>query len=103
MVASAKPDLVVQKYLASAMFGANLGDWLKSVGSIRLVVVGAVSYQNSMRLLKAKDIHEASCIVLQAGFAVVMMTQEWIDLVGLETPAERSNPHASCQQAHGLA
>ena len=131
VVASAKPDLVVQKHLASALFGTNLGDWLKELGVDTLVVAGymsqncnestirhaahegfaveylhdaagAVSYQNSMGLLKAKDMHEASCIVLQAGFAAVMTTQEWIDLVGLDTPAERDNLYVSRLRAHGL-
>lgn len=126
------PDLLIQKTLPSALAGTGLGDWLRTNKIDTLVVAGymsqncnestirhaahegwaveylhdaagAVSYRNSMGLLKAKDMHNASCIVLQSRYAAVMATQEWIELVHAGKSAPRDSLYLSCQRARGQA
>jgi hypothetical protein len=60
---------------------------------------GAVSYQNSMGLLPAKAMHEASCIVLQSRFAAVMATAEWAELVAPGHAAAQPSLLSSYQAA----
>ncbi len=130
IVGASAADLLVQKTMPSALAGTGLGDWLRNQGIDTLVVAGymtqncnestirqaahegwsveflhdaagAVSYKNSMGLLKAKEMHEASCIVLQARFASVMTTQEWIGYVQLGTTKTRDSLYQSYTRAHG--
>lgn len=132
LVADIPTDLLVQKTLPSALAETNLGGWLKARGIDTLVVAGymsqncnestirqaahegwaveylhdaagAISYRNALGLLPAKAMHEASCVVLQSRFAAVMTTREWIELVGLGTPAARDSLYQSYLRAHGRA
>lgn len=113
-------DLVVTKTLPSAFFGTNLKDWLISHQIKTLVVAGfmsqncvestirhaahegfaveylhdasgAVSFKNKMGTLSAKEMHEATSIVLQSRFAAVLTTDEWLDLVINDVAAARES------------
>lgn len=124
--------LHVKKFLPSALAGTGLGDWLRTNDIDTLVVAGymsqncnestirqaahegwkveylhdaagAVSYRNAMGLLQAKEMHEASCIVLQSRFAAVMSTQEWLALIETGSPAPQESLYLSYQRANGLS
>jgi nicotinamidase-related amidase len=128
MVANLTPALLVQKTRPSALAGTGLGAWLKDSDIDTLVVAGymsqncnestirhaahagwcveylhdaagAVSYHNSMGLLPAKAMHEASCIVLQSRFAAVMGTAEWAELVARGHAAAQPSLLSSYQAA----
>lgn len=131
-VRGAAPDLLVQKALPSALAGTGLGDWLRRRGVDTLVVAGymtqncnestirqaahegwsveylhdaagAISYSNELGLLPARQMHEASCIVLQARFAAVMSTDAWIRLLRSGEPAPRDDLYASYLRARERA
>ena len=111
-------DLVVTKTLPSAFFETNLKEWLISHDLKTLVVTGfmsqncvestirhaahdgfgveylhdasgTVSFKNKMGYLSAKEMHEATNIVLQSRFAAVLETNEWEGLVQNDVPAPR--------------
>ena len=125
-------DLLVQKTLPSALAGTGLGEWLRQHQVDTLAVAGymtqncnestirqaahegwaveylhdaagAVSYRNRMGLLDARTMHEASCVVMQARFAAVMTTAEWIDLIGTGTAAARETLYGSYVNTHPAA
>ena len=110
MIKSIAADLVVVKSLPSALAGTVLDGWLRGHSVETLVVAGfmsqncvestirhaahegwqveylhdasgTVSFKNKMGFLSAQAMHEASCIVLQSRFAVVLQTNEWCELV----------------------
>lgn len=109
-IQESEPDLVMVKTQPSAFFGTNLKEWLLSNDLKTLVVAGfmsqnciestirhaahegfaveylhdasgTVSFKNKMGYLSAKEMHEATSIVLQSRFAAVLTTDEWLDLV----------------------
>ncbi len=131
-VRAVAPDLLVQKTLPSALAGTGLGEWLRRRGVDTLVVAGymsqncnestirqaahegwaveylhdaagAISYRNDMGLLPARHMHEASCIVLQARFAAVMSTAQWLHLLRSGEPVPRDNLYASYCRAREQA
>jgi nicotinamidase-related amidase len=109
-VAAAARAHLVSKALPSAFAGTDLHTWLKANDIDTLAVAGymshncvestireaghlgyhveylhdaagTVSYRNRLGALSARQMHEASCIVLQARFAAVLQTAEWTRLV----------------------
>ena len=130
-VASRPYDHYVEKRLPSAFAGTDLGAWIATNSIDTLVVVGymthncadstirhalhagiavefledaagAVSYANRAGSVSAKDVHTASCVVLQSRFAAVMSTAEWIELVATASEPERDSIYSSSQRARGL-
>lgn len=120
VIEETEPDLVVSKKLPSAFFGTNLKEWLISHELKTLVVAGfmsqncvestirhaahegfsveylhdasgTVSFKNKMGALSAKEMHEATCIVLQSRFAAALATDEWVDLVINDIAATRES------------
>lgn len=129
LVASLKPDLLVQKQLPSALAGTQLAQWLKKEEIDTLTVTGymtqncnestirqathegwaveflhdaagTVSFRNSQGLLKAEDMHKAACVVLQSRFAAVMTTQEWMHCIQTGEAPIRDSIYQSYKQAH---
>lgn len=117
-IEESEPDLVVTKTQPSAFFGTNLKEWLLSNDLKTLIVAGfmsqnciqstirhaahdgfaveylhdasgTVSFKNKMGYLSAKDMHEATSIVLQSRFAAVLETKEWACLVQNDAAVSR--------------
>lgn len=56
-------------------------------------------YANHAGRATAEEIHRVVCVTLQARFAAVMTTAQWIEAVASEAPPERGNIVASQRQA----
>lgn len=118
----------INKKLPSAFAGTDLADWLKQHNIDTLVVTGymthncvdstikhafhsglaveylqdasgTLSYQNKSGHVSAEEIHRSFCIVMQARFAAVMDTCEWLQLLRTNGIAERDNIYQSSQRA----
>lgn len=127
-VATQPRDHYVEKTLPSAFTGTDLELWLRNNGIDTLTIAGfmthhcdlsttlhaahmgfsveflsdatgTLAYENSAGSASAEEIHRVVSVVLQAGFAAVLPTAEWID--GLKSGAlpERDNPYSSNQRA----
>lgn len=64
---------------------------------------GSLSYANKAGYASAEEIHVAFTIVMQARFAAVMNTGEWIALSSSMGVAERDNIYNSSQRARATA
>jgi len=64
---------------------------------------GTLSYANKAGYASAEEIHAAFTIVMQARFAAVMNTEEWIALSSSTGVAERDNIYNSSQRARAIA
>ena len=121
-------DHSVEKTLPSAFTGTDLEFWLRN-NDIRTVTVagymsqncdlstiihamhfgfdveflsdatGAVSYANRAGHASAEEIHRVVKVVLQARFAAVLSTDEWIGHLENGTPPARDNIYGSHQAA----
>ncbi len=60
---------------------------------------GSLPYLNKAGAASAEEIHRAFMVVMQARFAAVMATEEWIGLLGSGKLAERDSPYQSNQRA----
>lgn len=60
---------------------------------------GSLPYLNKAGAASAEEIHRAFIVVMQARFAAVMNTDEWIGLLGSGKLAERDSPFHSNQRA----
>lgn len=109
-VAGRPRALYVEKSLPSAFSGTGLTDWIAANGIDTLTVVGymtqncddstikhalhaglaveflddaagSVSYANRAGSASAEEIHRTFCVVLQARFAAVLTTDEWVALL----------------------
>jgi nicotinamidase-related amidase len=60
---------------------------------------GSLPYLNKAGTANAEEIHRAFMVVMQARFAAVMPTEEWIDLLDSGKLAERDSPFHSNQRA----
>jgi nicotinamidase-related amidase len=118
----------INKKLPSAFAGTNLTDWLVAHDINTLCVTGymthncvdatikhafhsglaveylqdasgALSYQNKAGYASAEEIHRTFSIVMQARFAAVMSTEEWLQLIRTNGTAERDNIFQSSQRA----
>lgn len=119
----------LNKKLPSAFAGTDLADWLKQHNIDTLVVTGymthncvdstvkhafhsglaveylhdasgTLAYQNKSGYASAEEIHRTFAIVMQARFAAVMDTTEWIEIIRSGSTAERDNIYSSSQRAH---
>ena len=118
----------INKKLPSAFAGTDLADWLKKHNIDTLAVTGymthncvdstikhafhsglaveylqdasgTLSYQNKSGYASAEEIHRTFTIVMQARFAAVMGTSEWVHLIRTNGVAERDNIYQSSQRA----
>ncbi|MHB8255505.1 MAG: cysteine hydrolase family protein [Acidiferrobacter sp.] len=118
VVATRSCDHALEKTLPSAFAGTDLGVWLENRQINTLTVVGymtqnccdatirqalhagfaveflsdasgSVSYKNRAGTVSAEDIHRAFSVVLQARFAAVLTTAEWIDVIRTNSVPER--------------
>lgn len=131
-IAQRPRDHYVEKTLPSAFTGTDLELWLRRNGVETVTVVGymshncdlstvihamhmgfdveflsdatgAVSYSNSAGHATAEEIHRVVKVVLQARFAAVLSTEEWIGHLATNTAPVRDNIYASHQAAIALA
>ena len=121
-------DHYIEKKLPSAFAGTNLAEWLsehqidtltvagymthncvdatiKHAFHIGLAVeflsdaAGSLPYTNKAGAASAEEIHRTFSIVMQARFAAVMSTEEWINMVSTNSTAERDGIFKSNQRA----
>ena len=128
VVASRPFDHHVRKTLPSCYAATDLAQWLQA-NSINILTVigymthncdfstmnqalhdglaveflhdasGSVSYLNHAGYASAQDIHHVISVVLQSRFAAVMSTQEWVDIVKMDSVPVRDNIYESNQRA----
>lgn len=125
-------DHYFEKKLPSAFSGTNLADWLSKHQIDTLTVVGymthncddstikhafhvgltvefisdaagSLPYLNKAGSASAEEIHRTFSIVMQARFAAVMSTNEWISLLRTNGTAERDSLFKSNQRARAAA
>ena len=121
-------DHYFEKKLPNAFTGTNLADWLAAHRIDTLSVTGymthncvdstikhafhaglsveflqdasgSLPYLNKAGTASAEEIHRAFSVVMQARFAAVMDTAEWIGLLDSGKRAERDSPYHSNQRA----
>lgn len=124
-------DLYFEKKLPSAFAGTNLADWLNEHQIDTLTVIGymthncvdstikhafhsglsveflsdaagSLPYINKAGSASAEEIHRSFSIAMQARFAAVMGTDEWINLLRTCDVAVRDNLFQSNQRARKL-
>lgn len=117
----------INKKLPSAFAGTDLADWLSAHEINTLCVTGymthncvdstikhafhsgllveylqdasgTLSYRNKAGYASAEEIHRSFSIVMQARFAAVMDTSEWMQLIATNGTAERDNIFQSSQR-----
>ena len=128
VVASRKYDAYFEKSLPSVFAGTELGAWLEreridtlSVvgymthncvdatikhalhagfrGEVLYDATGSVSYRNQVGAVSAREIHQATSVVLQSRFAAVVTTDAWLSAIERGVECERDNIFASNQRA----
>ena len=128
IVSTRQWDHKIDKKLPSAFAGTDLADWLKVHNIDTLVVTGymthncvdstikhafhngfsveylqdasgTLSYRNKSGYVSAEEIHRSFSIVMQARFAAVMDTTEWLEIIRAGSIAERDNIYQSSQRA----
>ena len=121
-----------EKKLPSAFAGTNLAEWLSEHQIDTLTVAGymthncvdstikhafhsglavefltdaagSLPYLNKAGSASAEEIHRAFSIVMQARFAAVMSTEEWVNLLHTNDIAERDGIYKSSQRARVAA
>lgn len=121
-------DHYFEKKLPNAFTGTDLADWLAAHQIDTLSVTGymthncvdatikhafhaglsveflqdasgSLPYLNKAGTASASEIHRAFMVVMQARFAAVMDTAEWIGLLNSDNLAERDSPYHSNQRA----
>jgi nicotinamidase-related amidase len=127
-IAKRPHDHYIEKTLPSAFTGTDLEPWLRN-NDIKTVTVvgymshncdlstavhamhsgfeveflcdatGAVSYANRAGNASAEEIHRVIKVVLQARFAAVVSTDEWIEHLTVGTKPPRDNIYGSHQAA----
>ena len=122
-------DHYFEKKLPSAFAGTNLADWLgeRQINTLTVVgymthncddstikhafhaglaveflsdAAGSLPYLNKAGAAGAEEIHRTFAIVMQARFAAVMGTEEWVNLLRTNGAAERDNIFQSNQRTH---
>ena len=128
VVRSRKWNHYIEKKLPSAFAGTDLAEWLNANSIDTLVVAGymthncvdstikhafhsglaveyltdasgSLSYINKAGSATGEEIHRTFSIVMQARFAAVMHTEEWIKIIGTNGVAERDGIYNSNQRA----
>lgn len=121
-----------EKKLPSAFAGTDLATWLSENKIDTLVVTGymthncvdstvkhafhsrlaveylsdasgSLSYANKAGTASGEEIHRTFSVVMQARFAAVMSTDEWLQLIGTNGTAERDGIYKSNQRARAAA
>ncbi|WP_459745332.1 isochorismatase family protein, partial [Pseudomonas sp. 3A(2025)] len=116
--------LLVEKSHASAFQGTNLGDWLieQQIDTLSVAgymtqncdnatiqqavhrglaveflsdATGAVSYRNRAGSVSAEEVHRVISAVLQAAFAAVLSTDEWVEALQSGKSPVRENIYTS--------
>lgn len=122
-------DYYVEKSMPSAFTGTNLEEWIISNTIDTLTVVGfmtqncddstikhalhlglnveflsdasgAVSYKNRAGLASAEEIHRVFAVVMQARFAAVLSTREWVYCIEKDQIPIRETIFQSHENAH---
>ncbi len=118
----------VEKTMASALTGTDLGLWLRQKGVDTLTVVGymthncddstvrqaahegwkvellhdaagSLPYNNAVGSATAEEIHRVFTVVMHTGFAAVVSTAEWLDAVQGGRALEPDNVYLSNRRA----
>lgn len=132
VVASRTWEHRVEKSMASALTGTDLGPWLRERGIDTLAVVGymthncddstvrqahqegwkvellhdatgALPYANAVGQATAEEIHRVFTVVMHTGFAAVVDTDTWVQAVKAGEPLAADNVLLSHQRAVGAA
>ncbi|MBV8659505.1 MAG: cysteine hydrolase [Burkholderiales bacterium] len=127
-VAERGHDHWVEKTMASALTGTDLGDWLHGQGVNTLSIVGymthncndstarqathegwkvellhdasgSLPYKNAIGVATAEEIHRVFTIVMHTGFAAVVSTDEWLQAVEQGLPLQADSVYLSNQRA----
>lgn len=127
-VARRAADHRVEKSLASALAGTDLGPWLRQRGIDTLALVGymthncidatarqashegwkveflhdaagALAYENARGRASAEEIHRVFTVVLHTGFAAAVSTDAWLAAVAAGTPLAADNVFLSHRRA----
>lgn len=128
LVAERPRDHLVEKHVASALSGTDLGGWLRERGIDTLSVVGymthncdestvrqaqneglkvellhdatgSVPYKNAIGEASAEEIHKVFTIVMNTGFAAVVSTAEWLGALESGELLQPDNVYLSNQRA----
>ncbi|MFC4275711.1 cysteine hydrolase family protein [Achromobacter aloeverae] len=120
--------LLVEKAMASAFAGTELGAWIEKEGIDTLTIVGymthncddstikharhaglaleflndasgSLPYENRAGAATAEEIHRVFTVVLQSSFAAVLSTDEWLAILENGEPPVRENIYVSNQKA----
>lgn len=131
LVAERHADHRVEKSIASALTGTDLGHWLKERAIDTLTVVGymthncddstvrqahhegwkvellhdatgALPYANAVGAATAEEIHRVFTVVMHTGFAAVVSTDEWLHAVAEGEALQADNVFVSNQRAGRL-
>ena len=127
-VAERGHDHWVEKTMASALTGTDLGDWLRSQGVNTLSIVGymthncndstarqathegwkvellhdasgSLPYKNAAGVATAEEIHRIFTVVMHTGFAAVVSTDQWLQAVEEGQPLSADSVYLSNQRA----
>ena len=128
LVAERPHDHLIQKAMASAFVGTDLGQWLREREIETLSVVGYMTqhcddstvrqahhegwqvellhdatgsppYRNSLGSATAEEIHRVFSIVMHTGFAAVLGTDEWLAALQSGEVPQADNIYLSNQRA----
>ncbi|MBS1154578.1 MAG: isochorismatase [Proteobacteria bacterium] len=128
VVAERHRDHLVEKSMASALTGTDLGDWLRMHGIDTLSVVGymthncddstvrqakhegwsvellhdaagSIPYANALGSASAEEIHRVFTVVMHTGFAAVVSTNEWLRAIERGEALQTDNIYLSNQRA----
>jgi nicotinamidase-related amidase len=128
LVAERPRDHLIQKAMASAFVGTDLGQWLREREIDTLSVVGYMTqhcddstvrqahhegwqvellhdatgsppYRNSLGSATAEEIHRVFSIVMHTGFAAVLGTDEWLAALQSGEVPQADNIYLSNQRA----
>jgi len=127
-IAARQRDHLVEKSMASALAGTDLGPWLREHGVDTLTVVGymthncddstvrqaaheglkvellhdaagALPYANALGCASAEEIHRVFTVVMHTGFAAVVSTNEWLQAIHNGASLSADNVYLSNQRA----
>jgi len=128
VVAERQWDHQVEKTMASALTGTDLGLWLRQKGVDTLTVVGfmthncddatvrqaahegwnvellhdasgSLPYSNAVGSATAEEIHRVFTVVMHTGFASVVSTDQWLEALRAGQPLEADNVYLSHRRA----
>ena len=130
VVASRSHDHYIAKGMPGAFTGTDLEEWLRGQGIDTVTVVGymthncdfstvvqgmhlgfgmelladatgSLPYANRAGSATGEEIHRVMTVVMQARFAAVLSTDEWLEAISAGTAPERDTIFASNRRARG--